>query len=121
MYWLTIHRLYGIVVVMTMLMFGLNIEQVCLLPVISNLYWIVLFPGVIFIAFMAWAFLSVTSNRSVFFGQLGSVGEGSNRAFQHLKALFVLQGRSQRSYAYDNSAPSCTLSQSTLLLYSLTC
>lgn len=102
-------RLYGIVTIMTMVLFGLNIAQVCLLPVISSLYWIVLSPGVILIAFTAWAWVFVASNRDLFFGHLGSIGEGRRRAGQHLGALFLLTGRSERAHEYEDDGPSCEL------------
>ena len=92
---------------MTMFLFGLNIVQVCLLPVISSLYWIVLFPGIIFLAFTAWAAFFITSNRSLFTQHLGSPGQGWSRAFQHLGALFKLKGRSARASERTYLEPSC--------------
>lgn len=104
---LTLHRLYGIITIMTMILFALNIVQVCLLPVISNLYWIILCPGIIFIIFTAWAWIFIASNQSLFRSDLGSLAEGGRRAGQRLGALFLLKGRSERSNEYGEADPNC--------------
>lgn len=92
---------------MTFLLFVLNIIQVCLLDKICSLYWILICPGIIFVAFTSWAFVFIHSNREIFYDQSSRAAKDGENARQHLKALFSLQGRSEHSKQYDGREPNC--------------
>lgn len=92
---------------MTFLLFVLNIIQVCLLDVIDSLYWILICPGVIFVAFTSWALVFIYSNQEILYNEFSRAAKDRDNASQHLKALFSLQGRSERSKHYDGREPNC--------------
>lgn len=92
---------------MTFLLFVLNIVQVCLLDKLSSLYWILICPGVIFLAFTSWACVFVYSNLDLFYSEPWQTRNDRTHAWDHFKALFILQGRSQRSHDYGVREPNC--------------
>ena len=94
---LTSCRLYAILTIMTLVMFGINILQVYLLTTTTNQLWLILCPVVVFALFMIWAFAYVLANRNVFHPSHLNFSRGLNHALQHLRALFMLRGRSKRS------------------------
>ena len=47
-------RLYMILAIMTLVMFAINILQICLLDQLSNKYWLVFFPLGTLLAFLVW-------------------------------------------------------------------
>lgn len=92
---------------MTFLLFVLNIVQVCLLQVIDSLYWILICPAIIFVAFTSWALVFIYFNRETFYNTSSKAAKDGENAWEHLKALFSLKERSERSKHYDEAGPHC--------------
>lgn len=76
---------------MSIVLVGINILQVCLLPWMSNLYWVLLFPLVVFLIFMIWAVLIVVLNFPAFCTRDANAAAGLANAGWHLKSLLSLR------------------------------
>lgn len=76
---------------MSLVLVGINILQVALLPYMANLYWVVLFPLLVFLCFMIWASSIVVLNFPAFSTRDADAAAGLANAGWHLKSLLSLR------------------------------
>jgi hypothetical protein len=81
---------------MSITLVGINVLQVALLPYMSNLKWVLLFPLVVFTGFMIWAVLIVVLNFPAFSTRDADAAKGLSNAGGHLKSLLSLRVEPKR-------------------------